>query len=70
MLDSCTLDLVTKELSQNKHSISYIKVHMATKWTIRHGLMLLWFIDLSGDLCKSGPGHFASEQSFPLNFVQ
>ena len=25
---------------------SYIKVHMATRWTIRHGLMLLWFTDL------------------------
>ena len=24
----------------------YIKVHMATRWTIRHGLMLLWFKDL------------------------
>ena len=24
----------------------YIKVHTATRWTIRHGLMLLWFIDL------------------------
>ena len=21
----------------------YIKVHTATRWTIRHGLMLLWF---------------------------
>ena len=24
----------------------YIKVHTATTWTIRHGLMLLWFTDL------------------------
>ena len=24
----------------------YIKVHTATRWTIRHGLMLLWFTDL------------------------
>ena len=24
----------------------YIKVHKATRWTIRHGLMLLWFTDL------------------------
>ena len=23
-----------------------IKVHTATRWTIRHGLMLLWFADL------------------------
>ena len=27
-------------------AIIYIKVHMATRWTIRHGLMLLWFTDL------------------------
>ena len=27
-------------------TIVYIKVHMATRWTIRHGLMLLWFTDL------------------------
>ena len=26
--------------------IKYIKVHTATRWTIRHGLMLLWFTDL------------------------
>ena len=25
---------------------------------------------LRGDLCKSGPGHFASEKSFPSNFAQ
>ena len=25
----------------------YIKVHMATRWTIRHVLMLLWFTDLT-----------------------
>ena len=24
----------------------YIKVHMATRWTTIHGLMLLWFKDL------------------------
>ena len=23
-----------------------MKVHKATRWTIRHGLMLLWFTDL------------------------
>ena len=27
-------------------TIVYIKVHMATRWTIRHVLMLLWFTDL------------------------
>ena len=27
-------------------SNTYIKVHMATRWTIRHSLMLLWFADL------------------------
>ena len=26
---------------------SYMKVHMATRWTIRHVLMLLWFTDLT-----------------------
>ena len=26
---------------------SYIKVHTATRWTIRHVLMLLWFTDLT-----------------------
>ena len=25
---------------------------------------------LRGDLCKSGPGKFASEKTFPLNFAQ
>ena len=24
----------------------YIKVYTATRWTIRHGLILLWFADL------------------------
>ena len=24
----------------------YIKVHTATRWTIRHGLILLWFTDV------------------------
>ena len=28
------------------------------------------FLELRGDLCKSGPGHFASEKSFPSNFAQ
>ena len=27
-------------------SVRYIKVHMETRWTIRHSLMLLWFTDL------------------------
>ena len=26
--------------------VKHIKVHMATRWTIGHGLMLLWFTDL------------------------
>ena len=36
-------------LASNRHAdklFQYIKVHMATRWTIRHGLMLLWFTDL------------------------
>ena len=28
------------------HLLLCLKVHMATRWTIRHGLMLLWFEDL------------------------
>ena len=27
-------------------AIKYIKVQTTTRWTIRHGLMLLWFTDL------------------------
>ena len=27
-------------------SLGYIEVHKATRWTFRHGLMLLWFKDL------------------------
>ena len=26
--------------------VNYIKVHTATRWTIRHSLMLHWFADL------------------------
>ena len=29
-----------------KYFFHYIKVHTATRWTIRHSLMLLWFADL------------------------
>ena len=28
------------------------------------------FVQLRSDLCKSDPGHFASEKSFPSNFTQ
>ena len=28
----------------------------------------VFFLHLRGDLCKSGPGHFASEKSFPQTF--
>ena len=31
---------------KKKTNIYYIKVHKATRWTIRHGLMLLWLKDL------------------------
>ena len=27
-------------------NVKYIKVHTATRWTIRHSLMLHWFADL------------------------
>ena len=36
----------TKEMIIIKEALDYIKVHMATRWTIRHSLMLLWFTDL------------------------
>ena len=38
-----------KEVSLISSSIDHaieIKVHTATRWTIRHSLMLLWFTDL------------------------
>ena len=38
-LITCLLDDVLEELT-------FIKVHKATRWTIRHSLMLLWFTDL------------------------
>ena len=31
---------------KKKKNIYFIKVHKATRWTIRHGLMLLWLKDL------------------------
>ena len=31
---------------KKKTNICYIKVYEATRWTIRHGLMLLWLKDL------------------------
>ena len=27
-------------------ALKYIKVHMVTRWTVRHGFMLLWYKDL------------------------
>ena len=27
-------------------ALKYTKVHMATRWTVRHGFMLLWYKDL------------------------
>ena len=33
-------------LPQSTRNSKYIKVHTATRWKIRHGLMLLWFTDL------------------------
>ena len=40
-VDPC-INSLTILLSQ----IKYTKVHMATSWTIRHGLILFWFKDL------------------------
>ena len=33
-------------LPQSIRNSKYIKVHTATRWTVRYGLMLLWFTDL------------------------
>ena len=33
----------TGSLNRDNLFFFYIKVHTATRWTIRHGLMLLWF---------------------------
>ena len=33
-------------MSEQFSKMKYIKVHTATRWTIRHSLMLLWFADL------------------------
>ena len=35
-----------RKTPKTNDSLKYIKVHTATRWTIRHGLMLLWFTDL------------------------
>ena len=32
--------------SSTQFVLKYIKVHTVARWTIRHGLMLLWFADL------------------------
>ena len=34
------------QVTRKKKNIYYIKVQKATRWTIRHGLMLLWLKDL------------------------
>ena len=36
----------TLAYTANINCLKYIKVHTATRWSIRHGLMLLWFTDL------------------------
>ena len=42
-----SVDFIHKLYASNDVLIeNYIKVHTATRWTIRHGLMLLWFADL------------------------
>ena len=37
---------VEKGNKKKKTNICYIEVYEATRWTIRHGLMLLWLKDL------------------------
>ena len=43
---------------------AFIVVYVKGRLNSFHRLLL------SGDLCKSGPGYFASEKSFPSNFAQ
>ena len=44
-MDTKLIPLREKQISLQVFCI-YIKVHTATRWTIRHSLMLLWFTDL------------------------
>ena len=36
----------TAQLYPGHNRFEFIKVHKATRWTIRHSLMLHWFADL------------------------
>ena len=55
----------------------HVILHYFEPWILNEYFELLTtespvFIEsqLRGDLCKSGPGQFASEKSFPSNFAQ
>ena len=44
---TCDLAHIRKlKVKFKTHNTKYIKVHTATRWTIRHSLMLFWFADL------------------------
>ena len=52
--------------------LSRIKVHMATRWTIRHGLMLLWFKDVMNVTKKLqfiDPTFWHSSVDFAMSFI-
>ena len=36
-------EIVEQHIVVVDQTVRYVKVHTATRWTIRHGLMLLWF---------------------------
>ena len=42
----CILSTVVLMHTRQELHVLYIKVHTATRWTIRHSLMLHWFADL------------------------
>ena len=53
-----TICLPVKVGDKKKTNIYYIKVHKATRWTIRHGLMLLWLkglMNVTGKLQSIDP---------------
>ena len=61
----------SKCLLQPIITISFVNVKLTFRilpntMSVFHGVKN----DLSGDPCKSGPGHFASEKSFHSNFAQ
>ena len=62
-------DVVKSVFSKERQRFEQIWTHWEC-FHIEGSNMLLHLAILSGDLCKSGPGHFASEKSLGSNFTQ